>query len=292
MLETLDVTYRRWNEDVGGLEPLAADAPVFVLDMPNDEYHAGPGVSSSNLKDILRSPAHYRYAPPKPASRAMDIGTAIHTAILEPDRFEAEYMVLSCDNRTRSEYKQATKVHPPSRVLTAPEADKITGMQAAVYASDSARQHLTAAGLREVSVFARDPETGVICRVRPDLVTSDLLMIDVKKCQDARPDEFARSAARFGYELSAALYCDVWYHATGQPLQAYALLAVEEEPPHGIGLYVLGDDWLERGRRLYREALQTYARCSEADEWPAYPDEPKVLTMPRWLQYQEQPDGK
>jgi thiamine pyrophosphokinase len=32
----------------------------FKLDLPDTEYHSGPGLSSSNIKQIMRSPSHLR----------------------------------------------------------------------------------------------------------------------------------------------------------------------------------------------------------------------------------------
>jgi exodeoxyribonuclease VIII len=87
--------------------------------------------------------------------------------------------------------------------------------------------------------------------------------------------------------LQAAFYSDVWHWATGETLKGYGFLAVEDQPPHGVKLHVLSDEWTARGRRLYRENLNTYARCTEADEWPAYDDKASVLDMPGWLAYEE-----
>ena len=45
----------------------------YYDDIPNEAYHRGPGVSSSNLKTIGRSPLHYRTEKdhPKPSTPAM-----------------------------------------------------------------------------------------------------------------------------------------------------------------------------------------------------------------------------
>ena len=66
---------------------------MITTDLSNRDYHAHPAISKSGLDLISRSPAHYRYRAPKEPSRAMEIGTAIHTALLEPDRYAAEYVI-------------------------------------------------------------------------------------------------------------------------------------------------------------------------------------------------------
>jgi len=61
-------------------------------DLTNEEYHAGEGLSSSALKVILRSAAHYNCPRvDRPKSKALTLGTAVHTAVLEPDEYVRNY---------------------------------------------------------------------------------------------------------------------------------------------------------------------------------------------------------
>lgn len=157
-------------------------APMMVIGMPNDIYHAHDSASKSALDLVARSPAHYKYAPPRETTRQMEIGTAIHTALLEPDKFASEYVLLrDVTDRRSSEYKAAIKEHPSERVLTGSEADKVAGMQESVYANPDASSLLSQPGYRELSVFAADPETGVMVRARFDILTHDGQAVDLKK---------------------------------------------------------------------------------------------------------------
>ena len=164
--------------------------PCFIANMPNDVYHSWPeGVSSSGLKDGLRSPAHYFFREQSEPTRAMTIGTAIHTALLEPERFKTDYVLLKdVKARTASEYKAAVKVHGSELVLTGTESDNVAGMQEAVLSNPLMASRLNGKGWRELSLFVRDPETQVLVRVRFDLLLENGTIVDVKKPQDARPD--------------------------------------------------------------------------------------------------------
>src|SRR5690606_39465824 len=74
---------------------------IITTSMSNEEYHSLPdSISKSGLDLIARSPAHYRYAERREPTRAMVIGTAIHAAILEPDVFATEYLLLRSEEHT------------------------------------------------------------------------------------------------------------------------------------------------------------------------------------------------
>ena len=266
-------------------EGMKIEPPMFVSGMPNEAYHSHPeGISATGLKLMLRSPAHYRFQHRSEPTRAMQIGTAIHTALLEPERFADEYLLLrDVKDRRASEYKQAVKVHGAENVLVSSEADNVAGMQETVLASPAMSGRLQADGWREVSLFVRDPETQVLIRVRYDLLTVDGIAVDVKKCQDARPEEFSRSIFNYAYDLQAALYSDAFEWATGKPLAAFEFAAIEEKMPHGHKLYQPCETTMQEGRAKYREALNLFAECESSQQWPALEcNGPEVISLPPW----------
>jgi exodeoxyribonuclease VIII len=264
---------------------LSADCPIpaVVSGMPDDYYHTqAPGVSNSGLKRVAQSPAHYKYPEERAPSRAMDIGTAIHTALLEPDRYASEYMPTSANDRRASEYKEAAKVYGEDKTLTATEVRRVQGMARAAYSQPSIAAQLGAEGHRELSVFAHDPKTGVVVKCRLDLLASDGAALDVKKTQDARPEAFMRAIWNYRYHVQAAFYSDVLLWATGQAVEPFRFLAIEENSPHGCKLYHLDEAAIDYGRITYREDLNRYAACLEADEWPAYDDGDDPIGLPAW----------
>jgi hypothetical protein len=77
--------------------------------MENTEYHAHPALSASGLRVLKRSPLHYwdRYINPDRVTteptEAMQLGTLIHCAVLEPDQFDVRYIAVpeGIDKRTK-----------------------------------------------------------------------------------------------------------------------------------------------------------------------------------------------
>lgn len=266
------------------LTPELAAAGCAVIGMPNEDYHRHPAVSNSALTLLDRSPAHFRYAPPREATRAMVIGTAIHTALLEPERFRAEYLLLKeVNDRRASEYKQAIKTHNEEKVLASHEAASVEGMQEMVYAQRSAREALELPGYREISFFATCPRTGLLLKCRFDILTETGIAADIKKTRDARPDSFAKSVFNYRYHVQDAFYSYVYSLVAGRELQAFKFIAIEDQPPHALAVYQLDDDAKAEGHRTFGRNLDTYLQCSQSGEWPAYQIETEYLSLPSWV---------
>jgi len=254
----------------------------YITDMPFDAYLKARGVSKSALDRIERSPAHYKYAPWKESTRKMVMGSAAHKAILEMDRFADEYMIVpNAPNRTCKAYRDAVSERGPDFTLTEIEGEYVWGMQAAVHAHPEASRLLRACDAFEVSGFVTDPETGLLMKSRPDGLNDAGLIIDLKKCQDARPDAFSRAIASYSYHKQAALYSDQYQWITGKRPE-FVFIAVEEEPPHAVAVYRLDDESIEIGRHEYRQQLRLLAECRRTDSWPAYSTECETISLPNW----------
>ena len=271
-----------------------ARAGCFVTDMPNEHYHAYKGISVSGLKQMMQSPAHYAYSEPKVKTTFMILGTAIHCAILEPERYQNEYIRLEdCKDRRQAQYKDAVKSVGEDQVLITSDVQKVFNMQSAVHRNKTAMSYL-ASGWPELSGFVECPETGVIRRIRFDWLTPDLVSLDLKKTQDARKEAFDKSVFNYGYHIQAAFYNDTFALITGQPLKAFKFLAIEEKAPHGNKVYTCDDVSMHIGRKQYKPALELYAECERKNDWPAYEDTEEESGIPTWAvnQFMDQEEGE
>ena len=257
--------------------------PALVSNMPNADYHLHDSISNSGLSLVARSPAHYYHAPKPSSSRAMEIGTAFHAALLEPDRYAAEYVVVTgCDDRRVSAYKDAAKVYGGDRALTETEGASVSVMAESIRSNKAANSLLIQAGHAELSAFVRDPETGVLMRCRFDWLTDEGVCIDLKKTQDCREHAFSRSLHNYRYHVQAAMYSHIYELLFGRPLQAFKLLAVEEQPPCANVLYDIDPLALQHGLALYRQALDSYANSLETNSWESYSGT-GVVTLPEFV---------
>lgn len=260
---------------------------IYTSDqLSNIDYHSGAGISCTGLKKIAVSPAHYKYGEFKQTA-AMFTGSATHAAILEPDLFAKQYAFLpQGKDRRSSEYKALCAEHGADNVLTNLDRFQILQMQRAVKANPVANKWLyEEEGRNELSVYAKDPETGVLVRCRFDRLLNRGFSPDLKTTVDASHRGFSNAIAKYGYAFQAAFYMDTYYWATGQRLEGFGFLAVESKAPYNVMCYRLDDESIEVGRSQYRAALNKYAECLESGVWHGYDDcELEMLIgLPDWM---------
>lgn len=260
----------------------------IVSDLDNEAYHAGPGVSKSGLwKIYTQSPAHYRFAERKDTT-AFDFGTACHTAILEPEHFEARTMKGPTDRRGNNwKDAQAEATNTGRVLLAAGDYDKVMIIRDAVHADAWLNALIVSPHSRvEQSAYWIDEATGVLCRSRPDLYREDLgIMVDVKSTLSAHPDAFARSVINYGYHAQEAWY-SAGHRANDKPVEGFVFLAWEKDTPFVTARYELPPSIVAEGDAIMRRSLETYATCQQADHWPGYANEITELSFKRWS-YQE-----
>lgn len=261
-------------------------------ELSNEAYHASEGVSSSVIKTLLaKSPAH-TVARSVSTTRAMEIGTAIHAKILEPERFDRDFKVVECDTRTSALYKSAIKDMPSSNVLTAAEYDNIEGMFNAARANKSFRSMLDAPGKYEHSIYAKCPETGLLLKCRFDKLLDSGDGFDLKKTQDCSTKAVERSIWNYGYHISAAFYDYVYFLHTGSHLNNWYFGWLEEKAPHAARVTRLPDDAMEEGFRAVMTGLKIYADCLASGDFFAYGDDTEEVGLPAYAYSQLEDDSE
>lgn len=289
------------------------------------DYCSIPAINKSGLDELERSPLHYwsAYLDPKREPRketpAMRLGTAIHTAVLEPKRFAEEYRAMPepCDFPTAlnvaEDYKEAcrkmdlkvsgTKDELKERLKSAGFTGKffddialefaryklltVKEMMAASRISanlhnSSAAKIVLAAGKSEQTLVWKDPSTGVLCKGRCDWLTNDYEVIDdFKSAMDASQNKFSKSCSEYQYHRQAAWYLDGLKILTGKNA-LFVLPVYETAPPYAGAFYHATDRMVAQGRRENRILVDRYAECLKKNEWPGYPDELQPIDVPAW----------
>ncbi len=246
-----------------------------LVSVPIDLYHAGPGVSSTGLKDILKSPAHYKASKERREdSDAFRFGRLAHTRILEPELYAETVAIEPAANGRTTVGKQIKAAFAATTVgktvVSNTESVEIERLASAIQANRLAAKILAPGGLAELSVYWTDAATGVLCKARADLIRGDAIF-DLKTCWSASPKDFPRDILKYQYHVSAAFYLDGF--RTVMPARSFAWIAAEKAAPFSIGFYAATEEVLSAGRGEYERALATYAECSKSNQWPGYPQE-------------------
>jgi len=268
------------------------ESSVGLLSMSAEQYHQYPAVGHSGLVRIMRSPAHYQdyVANPHEPTPAMQLGTAFHAALLEPDRFGETFVVAPKFDRRTKEGKaaaEAWEVENAGKTALNPEQMAAIQSMAFLVQCHTGAARLLSNGFAEMSGFWVDPDTGIECKCRPDFLAMDgdavTGIVDVKTCCDAGVDGFARAIATLGYDVQAAFYQDGFKALTGRTIPFY-FIAVEKEAPFAVAAYQASDEVIAVGRIKYRGALQLLKWCRDCGNWPSYQPNGEIETidLPRW----------
>lgn len=257
--------------------------------LSNEAYHALKAVSPSQIKVLARSPLHYfdqflaEDREKKEPTPAMQVGTALHTAVLEPELWDQTIAVPkhAFDRRTKAGKELAAEFEAESAgkiVLTPDDADRVRRMADAVHKHPASKFLLELPGRREPSYTWKDPATGLECKTRPDWHSEDRrLVVDVKTTRDASREEFAKSIANFDYHVQAA-----WNQAALEAEQ-FLSLAIESERPYAVAVYPASGALIAAGQRRIEQAMTLLAECWKTGRWPGYGDlvqEP--IDLPGW----------
>ncbi len=256
----------------------------MLIRQPLDQYLQSAALSSSDLKAVLRSPAHYiaHKSAVRVESKAQRIGTLAHCAILEPARYNP-IISPKVDRRTK-EGKALWEAFLASAVdrdvIDADEAIAVDGMVAAVRES-AAAQKLLKSGEAEVSCFATYDHTEVRCR--PDWHCAERrLIVSLKTAEDAAPDAFARQVASYRYHLQMAVEMYAMKEEWGADGD-YAWLVVEKEPPYAVSLFRPDPHMVSIGFKLLADAVSLFqdavARDAFAESRYRFNEE---ISLPRW----------
>lgn len=287
---------------------------AMIEKMSNEEYHARPEFSSSQLKDMLRSGAHF-YSNhilkevESESKASMDFGTLAHTLFLEPELFESEFVVLPEDAPKRPTETMLKAKNPSPDTLgkiafwenfEAEHAGKIivtteqiqgaqrivTNLQALSMYADMQNNY----GMAEASIFFEDPVFDLQLRIRPDWHIAPCkafpfgLILDLKTTTDARPNAFSKKCGNFGYDLSAAMYREgfqQYYQTAEKP--PFIFLVAESAIPFNVKQYKASDLFLSVGEARYNKAKSLLAESLLINEWDGYSTDLEEIYLPSYM---------
>ncbi|HHD7830039.1 TPA: PD-(D/E)XK nuclease-like domain-containing protein, partial [Escherichia coli] len=236
--------------------------PGIYYGISNENYHAGPGVSKSQLDDIADTPALYLWRKNAPVdttkTKTLDLGTAFHCRVLEPEEFSNRFIVAPEFNRRTNSGKEEEKAFlrecasTGKTVITAEEGRKIELMYQSVMALPLGQWLVESAGHAESSIYWEDPETAILCRCRPDKIIPEFHWImDVKTTADIQ--RFKTAYYDYRYHVQDAFYSDGYEAQFGvQPTFVFLVASTTIEcGRYPVEIFMMGEEAKLAGQLEY-----------------------------------------
>jgi hypothetical protein len=243
--------------------------------LTNDEYRSVRAWSNSDISMVLDSAAILEWSKntPSDGSEAVELGTHLHCAVLEPDVFAKNYVKMPDFEKTapgrlsRSIFMDSIACSNKI-ILDHTTYQQVITMRDSILAHPVARHLLTSPGQSEVSIFAE--LQGLKVKARPDRIVDPAyfggqhILIDVKKTADI--DKFVYSVRDFGYHRQNAFYSDVYFQLTGHRPRFVFVVVGEKRSigRHPVRVWELPEDVINKGRVEYLEGLE---KCREYAEF-------------------------
>jgi hypothetical protein len=239
---------------------------------------------------MKRSPLHALHMLTQPAedpTDAMQLGTAVHAAILQPGYFAETYLALPDVNKRTNVGKAALSTfmsaNPGKHFLSEADLARCLAMREAALACHTVQRILEGTGDFELSGVWKD-STGLTCKLRADRVSYDFAggtIIDIKTCGDASLGAFQRHLYDMGYHNQGAHYL-AGMHALGRQVRHYSIIAIESKAPHGINVFRLQDEAITAAAKENRRLIIRIAECMKTGTWPGYSEGIVDIGLPRY----------
>jgi len=254
--------------------------------MNHAAYDALPGVRWSLLRELSKSPAHYKHrlTQPRDDTTAMRLGRAVHCAVLEPRQFAATFAVYDGVRRGK-EWQEFADAHAEDDILSVTEAEHCHAVRDAVRGNRDAIR-LLRKGESEKTVTWTDRETRIPCKARVDRVGHGFF-VELKTTRSLDPHDFERTCAQLAYHGQLAFYAR-GLKANRRKTHPI-LIAVENEPPYDVVIYEPDEEFMWMGDEFAGDLLRKLSKCQKTQRWPGRSSGVQTLSLPGWLlsQYDE-----
>jgi len=134
---------------------------------------------------------------------------------------------------------------------------------------------LIAQGRTEVSMYGKDPSTGLKVKIRPDCMLLEEqvganIILSVKTTSATSIEGYMRDAAKYRYELAEGMYLQVASQITGRKFTGTLMLVAQTVIPYQCFLLWLDAEDLAVGKYKYQQAIDIVKACRDSNSWPGF----------------------
>jgi len=257
---------------------------LIYKDIPNEDYHAGVGISSSYIRRFGQSQLH-AIEHKQESSPNLKFGTASHALIVEgQEAFDKEVRVLTGSPYTKA-YKEEKAEYEEQGfiVLKESEVETIQSMKDNMVYEGNA--YLDAKGkIAEASVYWYEDD--ILCKCRPDMMCPPLkepnsdnkiVIVDYKTTISCEPFAFNKSVKKYGYDMQAA-----WYRRgllmAGYDVEDFMFIAQEKVHPYASKVFRITKEQIDFGWTMMENYLEEYKEYQKGKPLTIY-NSPNVVDL-------------
>ncbi len=257
---------------------------LIYKDIPNEDYHAGVGISSSYIRRFGQSQLH-AIEHKQESSPNLKFGTASHALLVEgQEAFDKEVRVITGSPYTKA-YKEEKADYEEQGfiVLKESEAEIIHAMKDSMVYEGNA--YLNAKGkIAEASIYWYEDD--VLCKCRPDLMCPPLnepnsdnkiVIVDYKTTVSCEPFAFNKSVKKYGYDMQAA-----WYRRgllmAGYDVEDFMFIAQEKVHPYASKVFRITKEQIDFGWTMMENYLEEYKEYQKGKPLTIY-NSPNVVDL-------------
>ena len=257
---------------------------LIYKDIPNEDYHAGVGISSSYIRRFGQSQLH-AIEHKQESSPNLKFGTAAHALIVEgQEAFDKEVRVLTGSPYTKA-YKEEKAEYEEQGFIVLKEDDVnlIQSMKDSMVYEGNA--YLNAKGkVAEASIYWYEDD--VLCKCRPDMLCPPLkepnsdnkiVIIDYKTTISCEPFAFNKSVKKYGYDMQAA-----WYRRgllmAGYDVEDFVFIAQEKVHPYASKVFRITKEQMDFGWTMMESYLSDYKEYQKGKPLSIY-NSPNVVDL-------------
>jgi hypothetical protein len=257
---------------------------LIYKDIPNEDYHAGVGISSSYIRRFGQSQLH-AVEHKQESTPALKFGTAAHSLIVEGrEAFDKEVKVVSGSPYTKA-YKEEKADYEDQGyiVLKEAELELLESMKANMIYEGNA--YLNAKGkVAEASIYWYEDD--ILCKCRPDLLCpplsepnsdSKIIIVDYKTTISCEPYAFNKSVSKYGYDMQAA-----WYRrgleSAGYSVDGFVFIAQEKVHPYASKVFRITKEQMDYAWKIMDRYLEEYKEYQQGKPLSIY-NSPNIVDL-------------
>ncbi|MBB1469001.1 PD-(D/E)XK nuclease-like domain-containing protein [Pseudoalteromonas sp. SG41-5] len=146
------------------------------------------------------------------------------------------------------------------------------------FKSHARAKRLISNGFAELTVIARDPDSGLMLKVKFDYINKHAIASDVKSTRSANPNKFRFQCRDLRYDVQESFYKYV-ANLAGIPVKLFAFIGIEYLEADICEVFEMKRTRQVVAHRDMKKAIATLKECLDSENWYGYTKNDEVVVI-------------